>query len=40
MEKYLEEGPVLDAIKKAAMATVKGVGTVADKALAVFLVVL
>ena len=32
MEKYLEEGPALDAIKKAAMATVKGVGTVADKA--------
>ena len=32
MEKYLQEGPALDAIKKAAMATVKGVGTVADKA--------
>lgn len=32
MEKYLEEGPALDAMKKAAMATVKGVGTVADKA--------
>ena len=31
MEQYLEEGPALDALKKAAMATVKGVGTVADK---------
>ena len=32
MEQYLDEGPALDALKKAAMATVKGVGTVADKA--------
>ena len=32
MEQYLEEGPALDLMKKAAMATVKGVGTVADKA--------
>lgn len=32
MEQYLEEGPALDALKKAALATVKGVGTVADKA--------
>lgn len=32
MEQYLEEGPALDLMKKAAAATVKGVGTVADKA--------
>ena len=32
LEQYLEEGPALDLMKKAAMATVKGVGTVADKA--------
>lgn len=32
IEQYLEEGPALDLMKKAAMATVKGVGTVADKA--------
>ena len=32
MEQYLEEGPALDLMKKAAAAAVKGVGTVADKA--------
>ena len=32
MEQYLQEGPALDLMKKAAAAAVKGVGTVADKA--------